>query len=170
MPSDYLQPEDWKLTVLLGTSYTSAEPSGEFFVWTDVYPEGIRGDMNGDTEADQQDRQLIQQFIADEDASDGVVDGRVELTDFALNFSVFDVNHNSVVDDLDEMLVSEPGNLDGDEDIDLADFTSFQECFSGSNIPYSPLECGLADLDADGDVDQEDFCWFERALAGPLGQ
>ena len=169
-PDDYLLPVEWELAVLLGTSYTVAEPSGEFFVWTDVYPEGIRGDMNGDTEADQQDQQLIRQFIADEDASDGVVDGRVELTDFALNFSVFDVNHNSVVDDLDEMLVSEPGNLDDDDDIDLADFTSFQECFSGSNIPYSPLECGLADLDADGDVDGKDFRWFERALAGPLGQ
>ena len=166
-PEEHIDPLAWRITVLLGTSYTAFDPSGEYYVWTDVYPGVVRGDVNGDDEADPQDRQLIQQYIEDEDAEDGVVDGRVELAGFATNFSVFDVNHNSTADDLDVSLVSPLGDLDDDVDIDLADVFSFQACFSGKDEPYAPYACGLADLDADGDVDLEDWRQFEDALHGP---
>jgi hypothetical protein len=65
------------------------------------------------------------------------------------------------------MLVSVPGDYDDDEDVDLADFAAFQNCFAGSGNPFEPLECGLADIDADADVDFEDFRRFERAVTGP---
>ena len=166
-PEDYLLPSAWGISALLGTSYTVADQGGEYFVWTDAYPDGIRGDVNGDAEADEQDRQLIEQFIADEDANDGTVDGRAELAGFAFGFSVFDVNHGGVVDELDDWLVSPPGDMDDDADIDLVDFASLQRCFSGAGSPYAPLACGLGDLDADNDVDEMDADWFGTAMAGP---
>lgn len=100
-PSDFLEPVQWVVTVLLGTSYTSP---GDGLIWTDVSPDGVRGDVNGDMSVDQQDRLMIQQFIEDLDAIDGVVDGRVELADFALDFSVFDIDHSGVADSWDRRL------------------------------------------------------------------
>ena len=166
-PSDFLNPTQWEITALLGTSYTVMDPAGEYFVWTDVVPDVRRGDVNGDDEIDLQDQQLIQQYIADYDSADGLADGRAELVEFATDFSVFDVNHDGVVEDLDVMLVSLPGDLNDDGDVDLSDFASFSVCFSGSGVPYSPLECGLADMDADGDVDLRDMRRLVDMLTGP---
>ena len=163
-PEDYLDPTEWRVIALLGTSYTAPEdPATEYFVWTDVYPEGIRGDVNGNGEADEEDREAIEEFIEEEDPNDG----SVELPDFAVNFSVFDINHNGVVDELDVLLVSVPGDLDDDADVDLADFASLQTCFAGTEPPFDPLPCGLADLDTDGDVDVEDAQRFEAVMTGP---
>ena len=80
---------------------------------------------------------------------------------------MFDINHNGVVDELDMLLVSVPGDLDDDADVDLADFASFQKCFAGTETPFDPLPCGLADLDTDGDVDVEDAQRFEAVMTGP---
>jgi cytochrome c peroxidase len=61
-----------------------------------------------------------------------------------------------------------PGDIDGDGDVDLADFAVFGQCFGGSNQPPagacpSPL---IADLDADGDVDLSDFATFAQNFTG----
>jgi len=109
---DFLLPDRWAITALLGTSYTVSDPSGEYFVWTDIFPGAVRGDNDGDAEADAGDRQRVVQYILDNDDRDGVIDGRVVLTEFARDFSVFDANHSGVVDGLDQLLVSPPGDLD----------------------------------------------------------
>jgi hypothetical protein len=166
-PGEFLDPDDWEITVLLGTSYTAADPSGEYFVWTDAYPDVIRGDVDGDAEAEDDDQERIAEFVAAEDAGDGTVDGRVVLSDFGLNFSVFDINHGGVVDELDSMLVSVPGDFDADADVDLVDFARLQACFSGTGVLFEPLACGLADLDGDQDVDGEDAGRFVSALTEP---
>jgi len=63
-----------------------------------------------------------------------------------------------------------PGDLDGDGDVDLSDFTVFQLCFGGSNSPPAPnCPAGVdADLDGDGDVDLADFLIFQKNFTGSL--
>jgi hypothetical protein len=59
-----------------------------------------------------------------------------------------------------------PGDLDGDGDIDLADFGIFAGCMSGPGVPRSD-GCEASDQDADGDIDLDDFADFSRLVAAP---
>ena len=90
-PGQHLNPADWRITVLLGTSYTSP---GYGFVWSDAYPNVIRGDVNGENGANADDATEIDTFIAVHDHDDGVTDDQVSLQDFTEDFSVFDVNQD----------------------------------------------------------------------------
>jgi hypothetical protein len=58
-----------------------------------------------------------------------------------------------------------PGELDGDGDVDQADFGLFQACLAGSGQSYA-TGCAPADLDSDGDVDQDDFGVFSACMGG----
>ena len=60
-----------------------------------------------------------------------------------------------------------PGDLDGDGDVDLADFVLFADCLNGPGAAY-PVGCDAADLasPADGDVDEADFAEFQAAFPG----
>ena len=64
-----------------------------------------------------------------------------------------------------ETLPPIPGDLDLDDDIDLADLKSFRSCMSGAGIPYAN-QCGRADFDKDGDVDLTDFAMIQRCFSG----
>jgi hypothetical protein len=55
------------------------------------------------------------------------------------------------------------GDLDGDSDVDIDDFTIFAGCLSGPQVPYAP-DCSRADLAADGDIDLADFAEFQWAM------
>ncbi|HOV76684.1 MAG TPA: choice-of-anchor Q domain-containing protein [Sedimentisphaerales bacterium] len=59
------------------------------------------------------------------------------------------------------------GDLDGDGDVDVADFGVFQSCFNGPNRPYRQTGCDDGDFDADGDVDRADFARFQSCFNGP---
>ena len=61
-----------------------------------------------------------------------------------------------------------PGDFDGDHDVDLQDFLSFQTCFTGPGDPLAPA-CEPADFDGDGDVDLQDFLAFQTFFTGPGG-
>jgi PKD repeat protein len=56
-------------------------------------------------------------------------------------------------------------DFDGDNDVDLADFGTFQNCLSGPGVPMLP-GCEAADLDEDYDVDRDDFGAFQLCLSG----
>ncbi len=62
-------------------------------------------------------------------------------------------------------------DVDGDTDVDLADFGVFQSCFNGPNRPWpaagQPGDCACLDADGDGDVDLSDFGVFQTCFNGP---
>jgi hypothetical protein len=166
-PINFFDPAQWSVTALLGISYTQPDPNAQRFVWTDVYPNTLRGDVNGDGVADGVDRAAIEQFILQADAADGVVDGQVVIGAFADDFHLFDLNHDGVVDLLDVALVAAPADLDGDGDVDLHDFAIFQSCLGTIRGSAKWPACAAADLDIDGDVDIEDARRLAPRLDGP---
>ncbi|MFH1108413.1 MAG: M1 family metallopeptidase, partial [Planctomycetota bacterium] len=54
------------------------------------------------------------------------------------------------------------GDMDGDNDVDAADFTLFDNCFTGSGGQASP-GCVSGDFDGDGDIDCTDWIGFRTA-------
>jgi hypothetical protein len=166
-PQAFLAPADWRITALLGSSYTVANPTGAFFIWSDANPDIIRGDMNGDGEADINDRTLVDDFIVEQDGLDGTVDGQAQVAGFPSDFRVFDTNQDGAVASLDVALVCAPGDTDDDGDQDLADFARLQACRSSVNMGEGSPACGLLDFDADADVDADDVQRFLQVLSGP---
>ena len=66
-----------------------------------------------------------------------------------------------------DFVVSDPGDTDGDIDIDLADFALLQRCFGGSDMAFASAVCELVDLDQDNDVDSDDYDAFQDRVTGP---
>jgi subtilisin family serine protease len=58
------------------------------------------------------------------------------------------------------------GDSDGDDDVDLFDFATFQHCFTGVGVTRAP-ECDALDYDRDLSVDLLDMFEFEANLSGP---
>ncbi len=163
--ADHLDPADWSITVLLGTSHTQPDPSGVYFVWTDAYPDVVSGDVNGNGAWTERDAQLIAQYITHHDAHDGVQDGVVTIEEFASDFSMYDVNYDGLVSDLDVSRIFRDGDSDRDGDVDLMDVAGFQTCFSRGGSGGMP--CAPLDLVVDNRVDCEDVGAFIDALTGP---
>lgn len=167
----FLDPLRWRITVLVGGSYTV--PSNDVqFVWSDVLPDVRPGDFNGDGRIDWRDRWLLERFILEHDGAaerdkDGRINCVVSLTDFGPNFSVFDVNYDGRVDVADLLAPTQlgrvPGDLDGDADVDQTDFGMLQACLG---TPVS-APCLDADLDLDHDVDNDDGAAQEACASGP---
>jgi hypothetical protein len=63
-------------------------------------------------------------------------------------------------------IVNVPGDMDGDDDVDQADFGLFQACYSGFGEPET-AECEKARLNYDDFVDQLDFAIFQACFSGP---
>jgi hypothetical protein len=67
-----------------------------------------------------------------------------------------------------EQVVDLSADLDADGDVDLVDFATFQNCFSGFGLSVSG-GCGAADFDGDHDVDLSDFAAFSLEFTGSFG-
>ena len=59
-----------------------------------------------------------------------------------------------------------PRPCDADNDLDLADFATFQACFTGAGGGLT-AGCDCTDVDGDGDVDLADAAIFNAFFAGP---
>ena len=58
-------------------------------------------------------------------------------------------------------------DFDSDGDVDVNDFSFFQQCFNGPGNPPASPDCGEADFDGDHDVDVSDFATFQSCFNGP---
>ena len=61
-----------------------------------------------------------------------------------------------------------PGDADDDDDVDLADFAKFQQCFAGADVAPPDADCLVFDVDDDADVDLDDLAGFHTAMTGVL--
>ena len=170
-PQAFLDPTRWRVTAVVGTAHPSVTPAGSY-VWTDIVPDVIAGDFDGDGGIRPPDLVLFDAFVAGNDGvagldADALADGRVALSDFGPNFSVFDTNYDGLVDAADRPILPVRPDLDSDGDADVADFGLFQTCFNGPNRPPARGNCGRADFDDDGDADVADFSIFQRCFNGP---
>lgn len=101
----FLDPTDWRVTAIVGTTYsrTISSPSAEGaeFVWTDVLGTAS-GDFNGNDEVNSTDLALLNAYIAANDGgpndADGLVNGSVAIPDFGFEFAVWDLNYDGVID------------------------------------------------------------------------
>lgn len=59
------------------------------------------------------------------------------------------------------------GDLDGDGEIDLTDYTLFEGCLTGPGEGALPPGCSDADLDGNGRVDLRDVAIFQQVFQGP---
>ncbi|RJP34323.1 MAG: hypothetical protein C4547_11145 [Phycisphaerales bacterium] len=162
-PSDYLDPRTWRVSIVVATSYYEEVEVGAYFVWTDHYPNVKSGDFNGDNEVNNADNDACCAFIAAVDGDgkedcDGEVNERVELCRFGPNFSLYDMNYDGMVDDLDCSCSS---------CLDLADAAHFQRCFTGPGGGPLPQHCLAMDFDGDDDVDLSDHGRFVPRFCGP---
>jgi hypothetical protein len=65
----------------------------------------------------------------------------------------------------DGVIAPVTGDMDGDGDVDLADFSVLAACLSGPGPANLPSGCAAADLEHDGDADLADMREFQVAFA-----
>jgi len=64
------------------------------------------------------------------------------------------------------VLIYQPGDFDGDTDVDQDDFAILQTCLGKWNVSGDPV-CGLTDLDGNGVVATRDVDLFSNCMSGP---
>lgn len=165
-PLAYLDPHEWDVTALVGISYAMPDPTGVFFVWTDIYPNVVSGDLDGSGKHEGLDTQLLNQYILQNDLQDGILDSQVVLSSFAAGFSLYDVNYDGVVSEVDSTPVIPTPDADGDGDADLADFAALQKCFL-PGVTATP-SCFAMDVFGDGGVDLNDLGAMTFNWTGPV--
>lgn len=170
--ADFLNPQNWDVTMLLGMAYP-AEPPAERFAWTDVHPEPRPGDMDGDQALTPTDASLIQSFI---NFNNGVVggddggdeDNEVDLPNYGPNFCMHDVNYDGIVSSLDSCFGTLLGDMDADCDLDMTDLSYFVEALvnpeSGSLPGSLSTLTARADFNFDQRIDGDDVQGFVDAI------
>lgn len=176
-PAAHLDPLNWRSTILLGTVLPeSPDLGGGVYTYTDVWPNVVPGDFNGDGLATNSDAQMAQGFLTLHDGDllydQGMLAGEIEIVDFGPRFSIFDVNYDGFINEYDVTFSQQaPGDYNNDGTVDLRDVAGFQRCyaielFDGDDAVQAGCLDGL-DLDLDLDVDLHDYEIFVPLLTGP---
>jgi len=146
---DYLDPTDWDVTALFGTTYFEqpTDNSGALYAWTDTGFDEIFGDYNGD--------ELVN-GLDDIALADACEAGPTPVEEFAVCFSMFDGNYDGVVDEADCPTVCE-ADMNGDGKLNALDFVAFQGFFIAGDLK--------ADTNGDGMLNVMDFVAFQQLFA-----
>ncbi len=167
-PTLFLDAASWRANLLVGTC---TSPGSGLCGWTDVLPNVVPGDFNGDGQVGCQDVAMFDAYLAANDGSafdgDAQVNGSIVLVDFGHNFSLYDVNYDGAVDATDRVyvqlsLTTRP-DFDRDGDVDMDDFGVLQACIGG-DANSEPCRC--ADLDRSGRIDAADIALFRPCAQG----
>jgi hypothetical protein len=150
---------DWEASMLFGTTYT--QPSDYSYAWTDTGFDEIPGDVNADGFANALDGGALRAHVYAEDGGpddgDGVQNGRVVVINRGINFSLFDLDGDYVVEGEDLWLYGNRADLDNNGRLDVFDFLAFQNAFS--------LQLPVGDFNLDQRFDIFDFLAFQDAFS-----
>lgn len=165
-PSQYLDASTWRITALVGTTYAGQQPDGAVFAWTDVYPNPVIGDFDGDGSYSALDDALRADYVLEKDGTpsidqDGPGNGTIELVDFAPQFCLFDVNYDGRVNSLDSFI---PGDMDINQVVNFDDVDDFVQGLLDP-VGYAADHGGQSaqfrgDIDGDGALDGGDISQF----------
>lgn len=161
-PSQYLDPRHWSITAIVGTSYAALAPGPAYFVWTDVYPNPVMGDVDGSGYRGAHDARLLADTIAEDDLLDGKPDQSAPVPQFAIWMSIFDRNYDGRISGTD--IFPSKGDCDNDGDADLADFALLQQCFGNDTLR---LICLGNDINRNDRIDEHDAALFRWSMRGP---
>jgi len=173
--SQHLDSTAWRLATALGTAYASQEPGDNArFIWTDLWPDVMNRDVNGDDQVDAADTVALNAFIVQNDGVAGVdgdgdgSNGSIDLVNYADNFSLFDANYDGFVDGADGVL---RGDMDLNQIVDLNDLDDFALALvdPAAYIALHPTADPVAqgDMNGDGLLDGADIAGFVQVLLGP---
>ncbi|MBK8267178.1 MAG: hypothetical protein IPK83_02265 [Planctomycetes bacterium] len=128
--ANYLDPTQWRITCLLGTAYSVQQSGSDRFIWTDIWPNVVPGDFDGDGLVDAADETLLSGYVAARDGdpsydNDATVNGIVACNGFSRYFMLYDVNYDGVIDSDDLPIGPILGDMDISNMVDFEDVADF---------------------------------------------
>ena len=173
----FLDPLSWRSTILVGTVLSeSVDLGGGVYTYTDIWPNVVAGDFNGDGVASNTDAQMALEFLTLHDGDplydQGMLPGEIQIVDFGPRFSIFDIDYDGFVNSFDlTFSLQAPGDYNNDGKVDLQDVAGFQRCYAVEVADVDDaVRAGCLDgfdLDSDEDLDLADYELFVPLLAGP---
>lgn len=164
---DFLRARSWTVLALVGTAYSEPQ-SDALFAWTDVGPGFNYRDCSGDGLITITDQQYVQDAIGQTDGTafdaDGQPNGQTRLIDFGLNFALYDVNYDGVMNSLDvgEVGFHRLGDVNNDGWVEQRDLTLLR-ALRGLTFGH-PLFNPAADLNDDLRINSADEAILVRRL------
>jgi len=162
--SDFLDPTQWGVDVILALTYTVQEANP--FAYTDAGFDEKRGDFSFDGAVTARDDALLTNEIAAKDGTafdgDFTVDGVWTIKNFGPTYTIFDMDYDGAVGPSDRQLLAPlfvPGDIDGDKTVGPGDLLALLAGFGACPVPNSgaPRVTCPPDLDADGSVGPSDL-------------
>ncbi|MFQ5430004.1 MAG: hypothetical protein ACE5E1_06805 [Phycisphaerae bacterium] len=176
-PSAFLDATAWRIALCVGTAYGVQQPDGSRYAWTDVYPNLVSGDFDGNGVSNDGDKDQLNLFVAQNDG-DPLVDGdgignndSITLILFGTNFSIYDTNYDGIVDHADAVIL---GDLNLDQDVDFEDVDDFVQAlldpaaYALTHVNANPVPRG--DFTGDGVLDGADIQGMLDAVLAPPSQ
>ncbi|MFQ5502628.1 MAG: hypothetical protein ACE5EQ_10075, partial [Phycisphaerae bacterium] len=144
------------------------------WIWTDMYPDPIPGDFDGDTWITATDTTMLNDFIALNDGVSGMDDdmdpnnSSIDLSQYADNFSIFDTNYDGFIVASDVVLL---GDMDLNQIVDVLDMDDFVLALIDPTV-YTDTHGGVdplirGDINSDGSLNGEDIIGFVDLLIIP---